>query len=153
MLCPAETCSKAKSLPHTTEHLNEPREAHTWIPTAQHHLAFLLCLQADSSASLWPKIPVLTVFVTRLAHRQKDPNVAPGLALPTHSSLTPDGQPSPHRSWFLCTPCSSGSTRVSTLHAGSKAGQDTCLTLVPHVTHQCYALGWDLRYSWSRNDK
>lgn len=75
------------------------------------------------------------MFVTRLAHRQEHPNMDPGLTLLTHSSLIPDGQPSPQRAQFLHTPCSSGSACFPTLHPGRKPGQDTASHLLCMQTH------------------
>ena len=152
MVCPAETCGKTKSL--------LCNKASKWTPRSSSRNINITASPGPLGlpAGWLQRIPLtqnpwLTVFVTRLAHRQKHPDVAPGLALLTHSRLIPNGQPGPHRAWSLHTPCSSGSARASALHAGSKAGQDTCLTVVLHVTHQHYALGWDLRYFWSRSDK
>lgn len=90
---------------------------------------WILCLLLDlkSLFNLW--------------HRQEHPNMDAGLALPTLSSLIPDGQPSPQstvlaHTLLICL-CLLSHT------AGSEQSRARhCLTLSLHVNPQCCAPGW-----------
>lgn len=127
-------------------------ESLPWVPTSQHPLAFLVCLLVQSCVSLWTQNPCLTALVTRLAHRQEQPNVNPGLVLLTHSSLIPDGQQGPREPIPCIDPAHLA--LLAFPHCMQEAKQDKTL---PH-THSackppvlCSKLG--LRYSWSTDGK